>query len=176
MPFRFIEDPHYDIPDLLAQARRLALYWCRIRCDADDVAQEAVLQFLSASSRPDNPSAYLFVVVRNLTRRRWQRDLKRLEAEAIFESMRAGRRHFECLLEIEQVLESMPERDRRLIAMVIEGESSRDIANVFGCKVRDVGQMVARARKKARALVRKQGASGSSRATAGTPADREKER
>lgn len=54
------------------------------------------------------------------------------------------------MLEIGQVLDLLTKRDRRLILLVIDGQDSREIARRFGCNIRDVGQMVARVRNRAR--------------------------
>src|ERR1043165_4214559 len=130
----------------------MAWRWCSASGDADDIAQEAVLRFLAAVPCPDNETAWLFVVIRRMSMRERERDLRRGDAEAAFESLRPPRLERSQLLEIEQVLDSLTERDRRLILLVIEGEDTREIARRFNCNIRDVGQMVSRVRKRARAI------------------------
>jgi len=111
-----------------------------------------VLRFLAAAPCPDHPTAWLFVVIRRMCTRERERDLRRGDAEAAFESLRPAQHESGLLLEIEQVLDSLTERDRDLILLVIEGQDSREIARRFRCNIRDVGQMVARVRKRARTI------------------------
>jgi RNA polymerase sigma factor (sigma-70 family) len=140
-----------DIAELLVVARRFASRWCRSPADAEDVAQEAVVRLLGQRSFPSNVRAWLFVVIRRLAGRLRVREVTRLRAESFFLA------HRRCALsdvvlhvEVARVLTSLSHRDSRLLLRVLEGVRSAEIAREFGCHTRDIGQMVARARLKAR--------------------------
>lgn len=131
----------------------MALRWCS-PVDADDVAQEVLVRLLRLPARPENPSAWIYIVSRRVWNRMRLRNLTRAEAETLFEPFRARTAGSpDLLLDVDSVLSRLPPRDRRILTMVFEGVKSPDIANELGCHVRDVGQMVARARNKARRLL-----------------------
>ena len=138
----------------LLTARRMALRWCRTHADADDVAQDAVLRLLAEKQPPANIPAWLFVVTRRLCNRVRLRDLARQSAELQSWPPAGGSSDppVELRLDLQSILARLGPRDRRLILRVIAGEVSSAIAVEFGCRERDVGQMVARARRKARLL------------------------
>lgn len=140
----------------LLAARRMALRWCRSEADAEDVAQEAVLRLLARPQPPANIPAWLFVVTRRLCNRIRLRDLARRSAE-MESALPAGWNDppIELCLDVQSILARLSARDRRLMLQVLAGEVSSAIAVEFGCRERDVGQMVARARRKARHLRKK---------------------
>jgi len=134
-------------------ARRMALRWCRCFADAEDVAQEAILQYFEQRAPPLNPPAWLFVVTRRLCHRRSLRDRVRARAEEVYLLERSPAPAApDLLIDVDAILQRLAPRDRRLILRVLEGALSREIAVEFDCKVQDVGQMVARARDKSRVL------------------------
>ncbi len=140
-----------EIPKLSAIAYRMARRWCRSPADAEDIAQEAMIRYLAAKPVPQNPVAWLHVVVRRLSNRSRLRSLARQDAEAQFiASFHAGRSDVEMFLELHRVLSRIGDRHRRVINLLVQGAQSREIAEALGVKVRDVGQMVSRARKVAR--------------------------
>ena len=140
-----------EIRALLACARRLARRWCPASADGDDVAQEAVMGLLGAGDRPRNARAWLAVVTRRLCNRHRLRDLARGSAESVYAVAKTSQTAaYEVIFDLYRVLEKLGERDRRLIERIIEGRNTAEIADEFGCASRDVGQMVARARRKAR--------------------------
>jgi RNA polymerase sigma factor (sigma-70 family) len=139
-----------DVDRLLRIAYRMAMRWCQSPADADDVAQEAIVRYVAMATLPANPTAWLFVVIRRLSNRQRMRTRARERAELTFlEGVLDARLDTDLRLDIEVVLSSMTERQRRLLLMLLEGAQSREIAEAFGCNVRDVGQMVARARRSA---------------------------
>jgi RNA polymerase sigma factor (sigma-70 family) len=140
-----------DITQLLLIARRTSLRWCRSPSEADDVAQEAVLRLLRQQILPSNARTWLFVVARRIAGRERARDQIRTQAECAFlAAQRSHRFDPDLFLDVGRVLSSMKNRDSRLLLRVLEGVGSQEIAAEFGCRTRDVGQMVARARGKAR--------------------------
>ena len=141
-----------EFSKLIAIAYRMALRWCRSPSDAEDISQEAMIRYLATTPVPTNPVAWLHVVVRRLSNRSRLRNLARQDAEAQFiaTSLHRGRSEMEMLLELHSVLSRLGERHRRVISLLVDGAQSREIAEAFGVKVRDVGQLVSRARKVAR--------------------------
>lgn len=144
------------IETLLASARRMARRWCTTAADADDIAQEAIIRLWSSPELPRNAVTWLAVVTRRLCNRLRQRAHVRMEAEEAYGcgTARDGTRPPapEVLLDVERILRRLQERDRRLMLRVIEGRLTGEIASELGCGARDVGQMVARVRGKARKL------------------------
>jgi RNA polymerase sigma factor (sigma-70 family) len=142
-----------DPARLVRAAVRMASRWCGSRADAEDVAQEAIIRLLRQRRRPLNLASWLFVVTRRLSNRHRLRSLARARAELTFHR---GRRCVEddhdVALDVRVVLSRLCTRDQKLLLSVAEGTSSREIANAFGCHVRDVGQMVSRARKRAKRI------------------------
>jgi RNA polymerase sigma factor (sigma-70 family) len=136
---------------LLQMARRAASRWSRSTQDADDVAQEALIRLLVSGTHPVNAAAWLYVVTRRLSNRRRLRDVARTNAELSYLSAaRIGEPSADLLIDMDSALRSLPCRDRSLLTHVVYGAVASEIAREFGCEVRDVGQMVARARRKMR--------------------------
>lgn len=156
MPIQTETSNDDHIESLLASARRMARRWCATTADADDIAQEAIIRLWSSPEQPRNAVTWLAVVTRRLCNRLRYRARARMEAEEAYGcgAARDGTRPPapEVLLDVERILRRMKERDRRLMLRVIEGRLTGEIASELGCGSRDVGQMVARARGKARKL------------------------
>jgi DNA-directed RNA polymerase specialized sigma24 family protein len=128
-----------------------AARWSRSVQDAEDVAQEAVIRLLSAGVTPDNAAAWLYVVTRRLANRRRIRELARQNAERCYLSCaQCCEMNVDLLIDIGSALNRLPHRDRSLLTHVAVGAVASEIARTFDCQVRDVGQMVARARRKVR--------------------------
>jgi RNA polymerase sigma factor (sigma-70 family) len=142
-----------SIHRMLLDARRIALRWCRSSADAEDVAQEAVIRLMAAKETPQNIPAWLYVVTRRLCNRVRLRDLARRLAEEGYDyGVQRSETAIDLRLDVERILSRLGTRDRRLMLRVLAGEVSSAIAVEFGCRERDVGQMVARVRRKARLL------------------------
>jgi RNA polymerase sigma factor (sigma-70 family) len=152
MPFESDESPE-EITQLLTIARNMARRWCGDP-EADDIAQEAMIRLWSLRDPPRNAVTWLAVVTRRLCNRLRMRERSRSRAEGVFaveqSSMPSASADF--LLDVNRILGRLPERDRRLITSVKEGLYTIEIASLFECDARDVGQMVSRARRKARML------------------------
>jgi RNA polymerase sigma factor (sigma-70 family) len=149
-----IGDADLFLGALLSLARRMASRWCDSSADADDVAQEALIQYISQTSPPRNSPAWLYVVIRRLCHRRSLRERTRARAEETYVfDQRSNPAGIELLIDVATVLERMAPRDRSLLLHVMEGALSSEIALEFDCHIHNVGQMVARARRKSRALL-----------------------
>lgn len=142
-----------DPAHLVRMATRMARRWCESPSDAEDVAQDAIVLLLRQASQPLNVASWLYVVTRRLAHRQHLRSRARLDAEHEYG---CGRRSTpgdrDATLEAKRILARLAWRDRRLLGFVLEGALSREIAAAFGCQVRDVGQMVSRARRKAQRI------------------------
>ena len=154
MPF----DPHDSHTEtfetLLALARRLARRWCSTAADAEDAAQESILRLWSCGDSPRNVVSWLAVVTRRLCNRdRLRREIRR-GAEEAFTRLHAPAQDtlLDLLLDVDRILDQLPERDRRLLQYLTEGHQTREIASALHCAPGDVGQMVSRVRSKARRL------------------------
>lgn len=131
----------------------MASHWCRAPDEALDVAQEAVVRLLQGESLPGNVGAWLFVVTRRLSHRRHLRDVARTGAELAFAERPRHCPDLDLRIDVDTVISRLGARDRDLLTQLALGSLSREIAERLGCQVRDVGQMVARARRKARKLM-----------------------
>jgi DNA-directed RNA polymerase specialized sigma24 family protein len=94
-------------------------------------------------------------VTRRLAYAQMMRGRARSEAELTFSRAQPATRTSaaDILIDAAFVLEHLGGRDRRLLLLSIEGVPASDIARELGCHVHDIGQMVARARRKARRLM-----------------------
>ena len=120
------------------------------------MAQEALIRLLASGTQPANAAAWLHVVTRRLANRRRLREIARTEAEVSYLAAAiAGEPSTELLIDIDAALRSLPCRDRSLLTSLARGAVASEIAREFGCEVRDVGQMVARARRKVRGFMRR---------------------
>ena len=138
---------------LIQTARRQAARWCGSSADAEDIAQEAVLRLLRQARSPDNVVTWLYVVTRRLAHRRSVRERTRTGAEQTFtETHMTAALRVELVLDVGGILSRLKENDARLLTDVAEGKSSIEISVGFGCSIGNVGQMVARAREKARRI------------------------
>lgn len=138
---------------LIQMARRLSGRWCASPADAEDVAQEAVVRLLAQSRPPDNPATWLFVVTRRVAHRSVLRERMRTNAENAFSEthLQPGPR-LDLFLDVGAILSRLRHHDAKLLTDVAEGRSSLEISVAFDCAIGNVGQMVARARGKARRL------------------------
>lgn len=133
--------------------RRMAGRWCAGDADAQDAAQEVMMRLFRQRTRPRSHNAWLYVVTRRVCHRMRRAAEHRDRAERAFAA--AERRmvtSHELSVELDDILRELPPRDRRILEWTIAGVPSREIALLTGCKTRDVGQLVARARRKARRL------------------------
>lgn len=154
MPFDPDDSHPETLETLLNVARRLARRWCATAADAEDVAQEAILRLWSGPGSPRNAVTWLAVVTRRLCNRdRLRREIRdRAEENFLRSRLPAQGALPDLLLDLDRILDRLPDRDRRLLQYLIEGYQTREIASALHCAPGDVGQMVSRVRSKARRL------------------------
>jgi RNA polymerase sigma factor (sigma-70 family) len=143
-----------EVKLLLRAAARMALRWCKSRELAEDVAQDAVVRLLAQQTRPRNEPAWMFVVVRRLCNHERLAAMERRAAEDAFRARDGWTGYaLDLQLDVGTVLSHLRPRERRVLLLVVYGFPASGIARRLGCKERDVGQLVARARRKARMLL-----------------------
>lgn len=134
-------------------ARKMAGRWCRADSDAEDVAQEVLLRLIRQRVTPANDVAWLYVVTRRVCNRMRLGAEQRSRAEQSYADARprhAAPSHL--AVDFGDILHELPPRDRLVLELVIDGVKAREMAPLLGCKTGDVGQLVKRARRKARRL------------------------
>jgi RNA polymerase sigma factor (sigma-70 family) len=134
-------------------ARRMAARWCPRGVDPQDAAQEVLLRLINQPRKPDNEVAWIYVVTRRICHRMHLTAANRESAEQSF----VATNQFtapgsELAADLNRVMGRLPSRDRLILQLVVFGVPAREIAGLMGCKTRDVGQLVTRARRKARLL------------------------
>jgi RNA polymerase sigma factor (sigma-70 family) len=119
---------------------------------AEDVAQEAMLHYLRAPQAPRSPIAWLRVVIRRLISRRFSHARAEQDANLGFlEALRHGRPlDPDDHLALDEICDRVPKRTRRVLELLRDGLSHRDIAERLDCKVHQVGPRIARALSVAR--------------------------
>jgi RNA polymerase sigma-70 factor (ECF subfamily) len=139
---------------------RLYRYLDRISGDpglAEDLAQEAFIRLYRRGSLPDAPESWLISVAMNLFRNNRSTASRR---RRLLTLGRGERVHSDPAsapdTEIEQrderqgvrvALDRLPDRDRQMLLLHVEGFSYRDIASVLGLNEASVGTLLARARR-----------------------------
>ena len=129
---------------------------------AADLAQEAFVRLYQRGALPDAPGAWLITVAMNLLRndRGARRRRQRLLAEAHMAEALADGNPLpddqvvaeETRARVRAAIDRMPERERRLLLLSVEGFSYREIADGLGLHEASVGTLLARARRRFRAL------------------------
>jgi RNA polymerase sigma-70 factor (ECF subfamily) len=129
---------------------------------AADLAQEAFVRLYQRGALPDAPEAWLITVAMNLfrndrgSRRRRQRLLTEARAANVLaEGDRLPDDQVvaeETRVRVRAAIDRMPERERRLLLLSVEGFSYREIADSLGLHEASVGTLLARARRRFRAL------------------------
>jgi RNA polymerase sigma factor (sigma-70 family) len=147
------------------QFARLFRYLDRLSGDAElaaDVAQEAVVRLYQRRSAPDAPDAWLVIVATNLLRNAQSQRSRRLRLltsersrnvlgdEALSPAHAVLAQEDRC--RARRVIEQMPERDARMLLLMAEGYSYRDIALALGVNEGSVGTLLARAKRAFRGL------------------------
>ena len=134
-------------------ARKMASRWCRADSDAEDAAQEVLLRLIRQRVQPENEVAWLYVVTRRVCNRMRLGAEQRSRAEQLYADGRcAPSAPSDLAIHVGGILHELPARDRLVLELVMGGVKAREMAPLLGCKTRDVGQLVMRARRKARRL------------------------
>lgn len=156
---------HDQFVDLFnAHFRSLFRYLDRLSGDPDlaaDLAQEAFIKLYRRGSMPDSPNAWLLTVSMNLfrnarsSRSRRNRLLTITRAESVHSepqpSAETVQIEAESARQVRSAMDRIPERDQRLLLLVAEGHSYRDVAASIGLHEASVGTLLARARRAFRA-------------------------
>ena len=131
----------------------MASRWCRAGPDAEDAAQEVLLRMIRQREKPANEVAWLYVVTRRVCNRMRLGAEQRSRAEQSYADLLGpASPSSELAIDLGGILHELPPRDRLVLQLVMDGAKAREIAIVLGCQTRDVGQLVTRARRKARRL------------------------
>jgi RNA polymerase sigma-70 factor (ECF subfamily) len=153
---------------LLEVHQRLLLKVCwaysRGSHDWDDLFQEIVARLWAAFGRYDRNrkfSTWMYRVALNVAidfrrRQRWrQNEAKRLQGDPASEPGRGTHDDLEQeqLRQLHELLERLPDADRALLLLHLEGNSHREIGEVVGISESNVGTRLARLRKSLRESV-----------------------
>jgi RNA polymerase sigma-70 factor (ECF subfamily) len=148
-----------------ANFARLFRYLDRLSGEPDlaaDLAQEAFVRLYRRGALPDSPEAWLITVAMNLfrnartTRRRRERLLTAIHAGAVLAE--SGRLPDDVVMadetraRVRAAIDRLPEREQRLLLLSAEDFSYREIAQALGLHEGSVGTLLARARRRFRAL------------------------
>lgn len=145
-----------DWSTLTRAAIRFARHWRLRGADAEDIAQQALLALVRSKRPIHAPLDWLFIVTRRLAIRARNRE-ERLRAtlserhtcvDVPAAPAGSGLTVFLHSLATDQTL---PVRDRRILIWTAFGYSHTEIARRLDCSRADVGQYIARARKRIRA-------------------------
>jgi RNA polymerase sigma-70 factor (ECF subfamily) len=150
---------YQDTLDLNALGKRLHNRARRLGaqpCDAEDMAQEALLRLIQRNKRSgvEEPAHYAMIILQNLARARWraQVDLDELEENSASTAPVADSRL--ALSALYGAIDALPHEQREVMALVLQGEfSPRVMAQRLGVPVGTVMSRLARARVKLRAQI-----------------------
>lgn len=134
---------------LTRRARRLGAQ----PCDAEDMAQDALLRLIQRSQRAevDAPERYAMIILHNIARARWRNriDLAELEEDSASIAPVADSRL--ALSTLRNAIHALPKEQAEVMEMVLRGEQSpRAIAAHLDLPVGTVMSRMARARAKLR--------------------------
>jgi RNA polymerase sigma factor (sigma-70 family) len=140
--------------------RRLYRYLDRLSGEpelAADVAQEAFVRLYRRGALPDSPEAWLISVAMNLFR---NVKASRSRHRRLLSPARAARAHSdpppspeqaaiaeESRERVRRAVDALPERERHLLLLQVEGYSYHEIALALGLNEASVGTLLARARQ-----------------------------
>jgi RNA polymerase sigma factor (sigma-70 family) len=143
-----------QLEEYFVLARRFARRWCE-QADVDDAAQEVLIRLIRQPVWPRDTIAWCYVVTRRVCNQMRTRAATRRTAEHQYGAPAAIHFSGELWIDVDSVLRLLSPRERLLLELVRDGLPAREIAPLLGCKTQDVGQLVSRARRKARRLLRK---------------------
>ncbi len=136
---------------------RNAMYAGATKEEAEDAVSDAMLGMLGRWCTLSNPVAYArravlnsFVKVRQRERRR--AELLAAEPKPSVHGEDAGLTLWEDRQWVAQLLNSLPERQREVMALVVDGIEPRDIAELLGRSAAAVRQNLLEARKRLRPM------------------------
>lgn len=140
---------------------RLFRYLDRVSGEPDlaaDIAQEAFVKLYQRGALPDQPKAWLITVAMNLfrnvksTRTRRHRLLTIARAEAVLADPaptpgRAAEETIDSPGRVRAAIDALPERERRMLLLLAEGYSYREIASALSLNESSIGTLLARAKR-----------------------------
>jgi RNA polymerase sigma factor (sigma-70 family) len=146
---------------------RIARSFARSPADIEDLRQEMMLQLwvtASAFSRQSKASTWIYRVCLN-TALMWHRGKgrreRRIELGSDLSQFKAAGKtpaedasQNELLAKLYEAIRAMPESDRTLILMMLDGLAYREIAEVTGLTENHVGVALTRARKRLMELMK----------------------
>jgi RNA polymerase sigma factor (sigma-70 family) len=137
-------------PALIALALVFARYFGAREQDVEDLAQEALLKLITYSGTIENPSTWLFVVVRRL-QKQWTRHLeaplpRTPPSVDPWPAVELG-------LDARRVFARLSLRARRSLSLSLAGYSERETAECLGCSVKATEKTLHKARQRARRLL-----------------------
>jgi RNA polymerase sigma factor (sigma-70 family) len=122
---------------------------------ADDVAQESFVRLHARGRMPADPGAWLVAVANNIARDEYRTSKRRRRLLAVWggpqeEGRSPAASDAQLLTQerekaVRQALDTVSERDRRLLILRHEGFSYREIAEALGIATSSVGTLLARA-------------------------------
>lgn len=142
---------------------QFAFQLCMCKTESKDIAQDAFLrlfQEISNKSRLENPKAWLYKVVLNLYRNRYNKINGKHVKKYLFESrpnysespesnfINREKREF-----VFNCLNKLPEKNRDILILYHDGLSYSEISEVLDMNVNSVGQTLARSIKKLKLLL-----------------------
>jgi RNA polymerase sigma-70 factor (ECF subfamily) len=146
---------------------RIARSFARNPADVEDLKQEMMLQLwmtVSMFSRNSKASTWIYRVCLN-TALMWHRGMgrreRRIELGSDLSQFKSGGRspaedaaQSELLAKLYDAIRAMPESDRTLVLMMLDGLAYREIAEVTGLTENHVGVALTRARKRLMELMK----------------------
>jgi RNA polymerase sigma factor (sigma-70 family) len=146
---------------------RIARSFARNPADVEDLKQEMMLQlWVTASmfSKQSKASTWIYKICLN-TALMWHRGMdrreRRIELGSDISQFKAGGQNpaegaaqNELLSKLYEAIRAMPESDRTLVLMMLDGLAYREIADVTGLTENHVGVALTRARKRLMELMK----------------------
>jgi RNA polymerase sigma factor (sigma-70 family) len=124
---------------------------------AADLTQDAFVRLYRRGSSPDAPEAWLITVATNLFRNARSTRARRLQlltparGEDLLSDPPASPAEAtdaaESRRRVRQAIDRLPERERRMLLLLAEGYSYRDMARALDLKEASVGTLLARAKR-----------------------------
>ncbi len=151
--------PCTDDIDLSRLAKRLNRRARRLGaqpCDAEDMAQEAVLRLITRAQRQgiDAPEHYAMIILQNIARASWRASPEHAELEEDSASIAPVADSRLALSTLHSAIARLPAEQSAVMQMVLDGEQSPSIiAAQLGLPVGTVMSRLARARVKLRAHI-----------------------
>ena len=133
---------------LRAQAIRFAQLWCSRSCDAEDVAQDALIALLQHPDDLQDPDAFLFTSVKRIALRKMRFQRRQHSLASIKIALAAPASETAFARRALWGAAGLSQRDKVVLAMTLDGYTQSEIASKLRVTRSVVAQYVARARRK----------------------------